>query len=77
MSNSNFSTISLDALDLVSGGNDVNWGNAAAQCGIWGAAGAAGGAVTGVGLPAAGALGLIGCAAGAGSSIASDLLAKK
>jgi hypothetical protein len=68
--------ISLDALDNVTGGADINWKNAAAQCGIWGAAGAGGALVTGAAAPAAGAAGLIGCAAGAGSSIASDLLSK-
>jgi hypothetical protein len=69
-------TISLDSLSLVTGGKDINWGNAAAQCGIWGAAGAGGAAITGVGAPAAVGAGLIGCAAGASSSIASDLLSK-
>jgi hypothetical protein len=70
-------TISLDSLSLVTGGNDINWKNAAAQCGIWGAAGAGGAALTGVGAPAAVGAGLIGCAAGAGSSITSDLLSSK
>jgi len=73
---SELSTISLDALLLVTGGGKVNWGNAAAQCGIWGAAGAGGAAITGVGAPAAVGAGLIGCAAGAGSAITSDLLSK-
>lgn len=70
----NFSELSPDALALVTGGKDINWANAAAQCGIWGAAGAGGALVTGAGAPAAGLTGLIGCAAGAGSSIVSDLL---
>ena len=69
-------TLSLETLDRVTGGGDINWKNAAAQCGIWGAAGAGGALVTGAAAPAAGAAGLIGCAAGAGSSIASDLLSK-
>jgi hypothetical protein len=68
--------ISLHDLDRVIGGADINWKNAAAQCGIWGAAGAGGALVTGAAAPAAGAAGLIGCAAGAGSSIVSDMLAK-
>jgi len=68
--------ISITALSAVTGGGDINWKNAAAQCGIWGAAGAGGALVTGAAAPAAGAAGLIGCAAGAGSSIASDLLSK-
>jgi hypothetical protein len=70
-------TIALDSLCLVTGGGDINWKNAAAQCGIWGAAGAAGTALTGVGAPVAAGAGLIGCAAGAGSSITSDLLSTK
>ena len=70
------SEISITALSVVTGGGSVNWKNAAAQCGIWGAAGAGGALVTGAAAPAAGAAGLIGCAAGAGSSIASDLLSK-
>ena len=72
-----FSEISIDALSLISGGGDINWKNAAAQCGIWGAAGAGGAALTGVGAPAAIGTGLIGCAAGASSSIVSDMLSSK
>jgi hypothetical protein len=68
--------IEISALSVICGGGDINWKNAAAQCGIWGAAGAGGALVTGAAAPAAGAAGLIGCAAGAGSSIASDLLSK-
>jgi hypothetical protein len=69
--------IHLDALVLVTGGKGhINWKNAIAQCGIWGAAGAGGAAVTGAAAPAAGAAGLIGCAAGGGSSIVGDLLGK-
>ena len=76
MSNTNFAEISLANLDLVTGGGQVNWGNAAAQCGIWGVGGAAAAAVTGVGAPAALGAGAIGCVTGAASSIASDLLSK-
>ena len=71
-----FSEISIDALFMISGGGDVNWKNAAAQCGIWGAAGAGGALLTGVAAPAAAGVGAIGCAAGASSSIVSDLLSK-
>jgi hypothetical protein len=69
-----FQSIDLDLLDNVAGGGDVNWGNAFAQGGIWGLAGGAGAAVTGVGAPAAWATAGIGAVAGFTSSVVSDLL---
>ena len=69
-----FQTLDLCDLATVSGGGDVNWGNAFAQGGIWGVAGGAGAAVTGVGAPAAWATAGIGAVAGFTSSVVSDLL---
>jgi len=67
-------SIDFDLLDAVTGGGDINWGNAAAQAGIWGVAGGVGAAITGVGAPVAWATAGIGAAAGFTSSVVSDLL---
>jgi hypothetical protein len=71
---SDFKSIDINLLDAVAGGGNVNWGNAAAQAGIWGLAGGAGAAVSGVGAPLAWAAAGVGAVAGFGSAVVGDLL---
>jgi hypothetical protein len=72
--NDSFHSIDINLLDAVTGAGDINWGNAAAQAGIWGLAGGATAAVTGVGAPLAWAAAGVGAAAGFGSAVVGDLL---